>query len=50
MDSVVVAAILAPLWFERGKPASLRPSYIGLAVVTTTTELAYWLEPDMYLS
>jgi hypothetical protein len=49
MDAVVVAAILALLWFERGKPPSLRPSCIGLAILTTTTALGYWLEPDMYL-
>jgi hypothetical protein len=36
------------IWFERGKPPSMRPSYIGLALLTTTTALAYWLEQDMY--
>ncbi len=48
MDVVVVAAILAMIWFERGKSASMRPSYIGLAIVMTTTALSYWLEQDMY--
>ncbi len=48
VDVAVVAAILAMMWFERGKPASLRPSYIGLAVVTTGAALGYWLEPNMY--
>ncbi|MEJ1976793.1 MAG: hypothetical protein WDN49_12405 [Acetobacteraceae bacterium] len=49
MDVVLIVAILAMIWFERGKPASLRPSYIGLVLVTITTALGYWLEPDMYL-
>jgi hypothetical protein len=48
MDVVVVAAILAMMWFERGKPTSLRPGYVGLAVIVTTTALGYWLEPNMY--
>jgi hypothetical protein len=48
MDAVIVAAILAMIWFERDKPTSMRPSYIGLAVLMTTTALSYWLEHDMY--
>ena len=40
MNVVVVAAILSMVWFERGKPTSMRPSYIGLALLTTTTALA----------
>ena len=48
MNVLVIAAILAMIWFERGKPTSMRPSYIGLALLTTTTALAYWLEQDMY--
>lgn len=48
LDAVDIAAILAMLRFERGRPASLRPSYVGLAVVTATTALGYWLEPNMY--
>lgn len=50
MDVVVVAAILAMMWFERGKATSLRPGYVGLAVVATTTTLGYWLEPNMYFA
>ena len=46
----IVGAILSMLWFERGKPASMRPSYIGLALLTITTALGYWLEQDMYFS
>jgi hypothetical protein len=46
----IVAAILSMLWFERGKLASMRPSYIGLALLTITTALGYWLEQDMYFS
>ena len=48
LDAIDVGAILAVLWFERAKPDSLRAGYIGLAVVTTTTALGYWLEPEMY--
>jgi hypothetical protein len=48
MNVVIVAAILAMMWFERGKPTSMRPGYIGVALLTTTTALAYWLESDMY--
>lgn len=48
MDALVIAAILAMLWFERGRPMSLRPGYIGLVVLTMTTALGYWLERDMY--
>lgn len=48
MNVLVIAAILAMIWFERGKPTSMRPSYIGLALLTTTTALAYRLEQDMY--
>ncbi len=48
MDFIVVAAILAMMWFERARPASVRPGYIGLALLTITTALGYWLEKDMY--
>jgi hypothetical protein len=49
LDAFIVVAILAMIWFEHGKPKSLRPGYIGLAIVTITTALSYWLEPEMYL-
>jgi hypothetical protein len=48
IDGVVVAAVLAVMWLERGKPYSMRPTYIGLAVVMATTALSYWLERDIY--
>jgi hypothetical protein len=48
IDAIVVAAILAMLWFEHGKPHSMRPSYVGLAVIATTTALSYWIERNMY--
>ncbi len=44
MNLVVIAAILAMVWFERGKAPSMRPSYIGVALLTMTTALAYWIE------
>ncbi len=46
----IIAAILSMLWFERGKPTSMRPSYIGVALLAITTTLGYWLEQDMYFS
>ncbi len=49
IDCVIVAAVLAMLWFERGRQHSMRATYIGLAVVTITTALSYWIEADMYL-
>ena len=49
LDVVVAASVLAMIWFERGKLPSLRPSYIGLAIVTTTTALGYLVERNMYL-
>jgi hypothetical protein len=48
MDVLVIAVILAMMWFERDKPMSLRPGYIGLVLLTMTTALGYWLEKDMY--
>ncbi len=48
LDIVIIAAILAMMWFERGRPASMRPPYTGLAIVTVTTLLSYWLERDIY--
>jgi hypothetical protein len=49
LDILIVVTILAMIWFERGKPDSPRPVYIGLALVTIATALGYWLEPSMYL-
>jgi hypothetical protein len=49
-NAFIVFVVLAMLWFERGKPLSMRPSYIGLALLVTTTVLAYWIERDMYFS
>jgi hypothetical protein len=48
IDIGLVAAVLALMWFERGKPESMRPSYVGLAFVMTTTTLSYWLERNIY--
>lgn len=42
--------ILAMMWLERGKAQSMRPSYIGLALLVITTGIGYWLEHDMYFS
>ncbi len=48
LDIVLGVALLATMWFERRKSPSMRPSYIGLAIVTTTTALSYWFERDIY--
>ncbi len=48
LDIVVVVALLTLIWFERGRPPSMRPSYVGLAIVAVTTALSYWLERDIY--
>ena len=48
MDLFIIAAILTLMWFERGKPTSLRPSYIGLAIIVMTTVPSYLVEHDMY--
>ncbi len=48
LDFGIVAALLAVMWFEHGRPQSMRPIYIGLAVIMTSTALGYWFESDMY--
>ncbi len=48
MDGVVVVGIVAMMWFERSRPNSLRPGYIGVALLAITTAISYWLEQDMY--
>ncbi len=37
------------MWAERGKEDSMRPGYIGPALIGITSILAYWLEYGMYL-
>jgi hypothetical protein len=49
LNVVIVAVVLSMLWFERGKPTSTRPGYVGLALLTATTAFSYWLEQDMYI-
>jgi hypothetical protein len=49
IDAATVVAILLMVWFERGKKDSMRPSYVGLALIAITSVLSYWLEHDMYL-
>lgn len=48
IDIATVVVILLMMWLERGKGESMRPSYIGLALIVITAALAYWLERDMY--
>ncbi len=48
IDIATVVVILLMMAFERAKPDSMRPSYIGLALIMITSVLAYWLEHDMY--
>jgi len=48
MDLFIITAILTLMWFERGKPMSLRPSYIGLGIIVLTTVPSYLIERDMY--
>jgi len=48
VDAVSVAALLLLMWFERGRPPSMRPAYIGLAIVFVGTALSYWLQRDIY--
>ena len=49
IDIATVVVILLMVWFERGKPDSMRPGYAGLALIAITSVLAYWFEHDMYL-
>jgi hypothetical protein len=48
IDLAIVAFVALMMWYERGKPLSMRPTYIGLAVLAVTTALSYWLERDIY--
>jgi hypothetical protein len=49
IDIATIVVILSMVWFEHGKKDSMRPSYVGLALIAITSVLAYWLEHDMYL-
>ncbi len=40
IDIGAVAAILFVMWFERGKPPSMRPGYIGLAILIAAARSA----------
>ncbi len=48
LNFVILVALSAVMWFERGRPPSMRPGYVGLAILTVTTSLSYWLERDIY--
>lgn len=48
IDLVIIAVVAAMFWYERGKPLSMRPSYVGLALLMTATVVSYWLERDIY--
>ncbi len=48
IDVVVVVLISLMMWYEHGKPQSMRPSYVGLAILTASTAVSYYLERDIY--
>ncbi|MEJ0051959.1 MAG: hypothetical protein WDN02_12265 [Methylovirgula sp.] len=48
IDIAIAAVISLMMWFERGKDESMRPGYIGLAVIAVAAVLGYWFEHDMY--
>jgi hypothetical protein len=48
IDFITVAALLPLLWLERDNEQSMRPNYIGLAIIVTTAAMSYWFERDMY--
>ncbi len=48
IDLVLAVSLGLVLWFERGKPVSMRPAYVGLAIIALTTATSYWLERAIY--
>ena len=48
IDIAILLFIALMAWYERGKPQSMRPSYVGLAFLAAMTVLSYWLERDIY--
>lgn len=48
IDMVLAAALGLVLLLERGRPPSMRPTYLGLAMIAATTATSYWLERAIY--
>jgi hypothetical protein len=48
IDIVIVVVVAAMFLYERNKPLSMRPVYVGLALLMTSTAVSYWLERDVY--
>jgi len=48
IDVAIVVSLLLVMAYERGRPASMRPVYLGLLIIAATTALSYWLERDIY--
>jgi len=48
LDILVAAGICVMFFVERGRELSQRPVYIGLALLSVSTAISYWLERDIY--
>lgn len=48
IDLVIIAVVALMFLYERGKPLSMRPTYVGLVLLTSSTLISYWLERDIY--
>jgi hypothetical protein len=48
IDIVVAAIVVGMFLFERNRPLTMRPVYVGLVLLMTSTAISYWLERDIY--
>ncbi|MEJ0077929.1 MAG: hypothetical protein WDO17_21330 [Alphaproteobacteria bacterium] len=50
LDAILAAVLLGVLWWERGKPETLRPAIICAVAFAISTAASYFVMTEFYFS